>query len=194
MHRESQKNNGTMHAIVGLPFETLQRIVCSVQSEGIAAVANYNTEKQIVITGSPALVEKISEIAMQEGAKAVPLKVSGAWHSRLIQGAEQEFSDYLASVSFHDPICNIILNVTAETEQNPATIRSIMSRQICSPVLWYPAMKLLLENPVDAVVEVGPGKVLTGLMKQILPKDHPCKIYSANSLKNIEHVIREIKE
>jgi [acyl-carrier-protein] S-malonyltransferase len=86
----------------------------------------------------------------------------------------------------------VLLNVTAEAEQNPDKIRSLMSRQLCSPVRWYPAMKRLMEHQIDVVVEVGPGRVLAGLLKQILPKDYPCKVYTANSLKNLEQAIQEI--
>ena len=192
MHREATQNTGAMHAIVGLPIETIQQLVQEAQAEGIVAVANHNTEKQIVITGSPAQVEKVSGQAVQKGAKAVPLKVSGAWHSQLIQGAEQEFSDFLKTVPFNASQCDVLLNVTAAAEQNPDEIRSVMSRQLCSPVRWYPAMKLLMERRVNVVVEVGPGRVLAGLLKQILPKDYPCKVYTANTLKNLEQAIREI--
>jgi [acyl-carrier-protein] S-malonyltransferase len=192
MHREATQNTGVMHAIVGLPIETIQDMVQEAQVEGIVAVANHNTEKQIVITGAPGPVEKVSGQAVQQGAKAVPLKVSGAWHSRLIQGAEQEFSEFINSVPFNTPQCDVLLNVTATAEKNPDEIRSVMSRQLCSPVRWYPAMKQLMERRIDAVVEVGPGRVLAGLLKQILPKDYPCKVYTANNLKNLEQAIQEI--
>ena len=192
MHREATQNIGAMHAIVGLPIETIQQLVQEAQAEGIVAVANHNTEKQIVITGAPGPVEKVSGQAVQKGAKAFPLKVSGAWHSQLIQGAELEFSDFLKTVPFKTAQCDVLLNVTAAAAQNPDEIRSVMSRQLCSPVRWYPSMKLLMEHQIDVVVEVGPGRVLAGLLKQILPKDHPCKVYTANSLKNLEQAIQEI--
>ncbi len=120
------------------------------------------------------------------------MKVSGAWHSQLIQGAEQEFSDFLKTIPFNASQCDVLLNVTAAAEQNPDEIRSVMSRQLCSPVRWHPAMKLLMERQINVVVEVGPGRVLAGLLKQILPKDYPCKVYTANTLKNLELAIQEI--
>lgn len=192
MHREATKNIGAMHAIVGLPIETIQDMVLEVQGEGIVAIANHNTEKQIVITGAPGPVEKVSGLAVQKGAKAVPLKVSGAWHSQLIQGAEREFSDFLKTIPFKAAKCDVLLNVTAAAERNPDEIRSIMSRQLCSPVRWYPAMQHLMARRIDVVIEVGPGRVLAGLLKQILPKDYPCKVYTANTLKNLEQAIQEI--
>ncbi len=192
MHREATQNIGAMHAIVGLPIETIQQLVQETQAEGIVAVANHNTEKQIVITGAPGPVEKVSGLAVQKGAKAFPLKVSGAWHSQLIQGAELEFSDFLKTIPFKTAQCDVLLNVTAAAAQNPDEIRSVMSRQLCSPVRWYPSMKLLMKHQINVVVEVGPGRVLAGLLKQILPKDYPCKVYTANSLKNLEQAIQEI--
>jgi len=192
MHREATQNTGAMHALIGLPIEDVQDMVRDAQADGIVAVANHNTEKQIVITGAPGPVEKVSGQAVQKGAKAVPLKVSGAWHSRLIQGAEQEFSEFLKTVPFSALKCDVILNVTAEAEKNPDEIRSVMSRQLCSPVRWYPTMKRLMERQIDVFVEVGPGRVLAGLLKQILPRDYPCKVYTANTLKNLELAIQEI--
>lgn len=192
MHREATRHAGAMSAIVGLSIETLQELVQEAEKDGIIAVANHNTEKQIVITGSPGPVEKVAARAVEKGAKAVPLKVSGAWHSRLIQGAEQEFTDFLITVPFSPPQCDVLLNVTAAAAQNPDEIRSIMSRQLCSPVRWYPAMKTLMERGIDAVVEVGPGRVLAGLLKQIMPRDFPCKVYTANTLKNMEQAINEL--
>lgn len=192
MHREATRHAGAMSAIVGLSIETLQELVQEAEKDGIIAVANHNTEKQIVITGSPGPVEKVAARAVEKGAKAVPLKVSGAWHSRLIQGAEQEFTDFLITVPFSPPQCDVLLNVTAAAAQNPDEIRSIMSRQLCSPVRWYPAMKTLMERGIDAVVEVGPGRVLAGLLKQIIPRDFPCKVYTANTLKNMEQAINEL--
>ncbi len=190
MHREASENMGAMAAIVGLGLETIENMVN--EEEGIVSVANHNTEKQIVITGAPEAVEKVSEKAAQKGAKAVPLKVSGAWHSKLIEGAQKEFSDFLGTFPFQVPERNVIFNVSAETEQEPDKIKEMMARQLCSPVRWFQSMKLLMENRIDAVVEVGPGRVLTGLMKQILPKDCTCKIYSANSMKSLEQVVDEL--
>jgi len=95
MHREATRNHGAMHAIIGLPIDTVADLVTKVQKDGLVSVANHNTELQIVITGAPEAVEKVSSLATAQGAKSVPLKVSGAWHSELIKGAEEEFKAYL---------------------------------------------------------------------------------------------------
>ncbi len=114
MHREATQHLGTMHAIVGLPIDTVQEIVDSVQQQGVVSVANHNTETQIVITGSPDPVAKVSARAEEQGARAIPLKVSGAWHSELMRGAQDEFREYLEIIRFETPARSVIMNVTAD--------------------------------------------------------------------------------
>ena len=192
MHREAVKNKGAMHAILGLPIDAVAQIVEKVKEEGVVAVANHNAEKQIVITGSPDPVEKASSLAASQGAKAIPLKVSGAWHSELIQGAQEEFKNLIESIPFNAPQRPIIFNVTADFEKKPDEIKSIMARQLCSPVKWYDSMCKLMDEHIEIFVEVGPGKVLTGLLKKILPKDYPCQIFNVNSMKGLEQFLKQI--
>ncbi|HSQ84636.1 MAG TPA: ACP S-malonyltransferase, partial [Desulfobacterales bacterium] len=192
MHREAVKNKGAMHAILGLPIDAVAQIVEKVKEEGVVAVANHNAEKQIVITGSPNPVEKASSLAASQGAKAIPLKVSGAWHSELIQGAQEEFKDLIESIPFNVPQRPTIFNVTADFEKKPDEIKSIMARQLCSPVKWYDSMCKLMDEHIEIFVEVGPGKVLSGLLKKILPKDYPCQIFNVNSMKGLEQFLKEI--
>ena len=192
MHREAVKNKGAMHAILGLPIDAVAQIVEKVKEEGVVAVANHNAEKQIVITGSPDPVEKASSLAASQGAKAIPLKVSGAWHSELIQGAQEEFKDLIESIPFNVPQRPTIFNVTADFEKKPDEIKSIMARQLCSPVKWYDSMCKLMDENIEIFVEVGPGKVLTGLLKKILPKDYPCQIFNVNSMKGLEQFLKQI--
>lgn len=186
MHREATKHKGAMQAIVGLPIDAVQQIVAEVQKDGVIAVANHNAELQIVITGAPDCVEKAAAATKSQGAKAVPLRVSGAWHSDLIKGAEEEFTDFLSDFAFAAPEKPLIMNVTGDVAQEPDEIRSNMARQLCSPVKWYDAMGKLMEGGVENFVEVGPGRVLAGLLKKILPKDYPHKIYNVNNMKSLE--------
>ncbi len=191
MHRESTKHEGAMHAIIGLAIDKIQKFVNEVQGEGVVSVANHNTEHQIVITGTPEQVEKVSSLAALQKARAVPLKVSGAWHSELIKGAVDEFRIFFDTVSFNAPERTIIHNVTADFEKNPDEIKSIMARQLCSPVRWYDSMLKLIDEKVENFVEVGSGRVLKGLLKKILPEKYPCRIYNINSLKNMEKFLKE---
>jgi [acyl-carrier-protein] S-malonyltransferase len=191
MHREATRNKGAMHAIVGLSIDDVSEIVDEVKKEGVVAIANHNAQKQIVITGSPDPVEKASSLAAARGAKAITLKVSGAWHSDLIKGAYDEFKNFIESIPFNTPQWPLVFNITADFEKEPDEIKSIVARQLCSPVKWYDAMCKLMEEHVEIFAEVGPGKVLTGLLKKILPKDYPCRIFNVNSLKSLEQFLKE---
>ena len=191
MDREANKNTGSMHAIVGLDIETVKTIVGNAEEVGVVSVANHNTELQIVITGSPDAVQAASQVAVGSGARSIPLKVSGAWHSELIKGAEEEFKAFLDSVDFKAPQREIYFNVTADQEKDPDAIRDIMARQFCSPVKWYDTILRLIDNSVDVFVEVGPGRVLAGMLRKILPNDYPAKVYNVGNMKTLERFFKE---
>ncbi|MBW1841570.1 MAG: ACP S-malonyltransferase [Deltaproteobacteria bacterium] len=191
MHRESTRYKGSMYAIIGLSLDAVQDLVAKVRKEGVVSVANHNTEQQIVITGAPDPVEKVASLAASQGAKSIPLKVSGAWHSELIKNAQDEFKDFLDPISFSTPERSVILNVTADFASDPDEIKTFMGKQLCSPVKWYDAMCRLVSENVENFVEIGNGKVLTGLLKKILPKDYPCNIYNVNSMKHLEKLLKE---
>lgn len=193
MHRESTKYKGAMHAVVGLPIEDVEALVAEVQKDGVISVANHNAEKQIVITGAPDSVNRVSSLAAEKGAKSIPLKVSGAWHSELIRGAQDEFRNFLEGFSFNSPDSAIVFNVTADNANNPEEIKSIMERQLCSPVKWYDSMKKLIEENVEVFVEIGPGRVLTGLLKKILPGDYQGNVYNVSNMKQLEKFLNENK-
>jgi [acyl-carrier-protein] S-malonyltransferase len=192
MHREATRNHGAMHAIVGLPIDIVADLVAEVQKDGPVSVANHNTELQIVITGAPEAVEKVSSLAIAQGAKSVPLKVSGAWHSELIKGAEEEFKAYLDTADFNTPGKSILFNVTADSCNDPDEIKGIMGRQLCSPVRWYDTINKLMEDKVEVFVEVGPGRVLAGMLKKILPREYPSKIYNVANMKQFEKFLNDI--
>jgi [acyl-carrier-protein] S-malonyltransferase len=190
MDRESTKHKGAMHAIVGLSIDNVQELVDEVRADGVVSIANHNAEFQIVITGAPEPVEKVSALSAAQGAKAIPLKVSGAWHSELIKGAEEAFTECLDSVSFDSPQSAVVFNVTGEFETDPDEIKSIMAKQLGSPVRWYDSMRKMMEEDVEVFAEVGPGKVLTGLLKKTLTGDAPTDIHSVNNMKALEMFIK----
>jgi [acyl-carrier-protein] S-malonyltransferase len=191
MHRDATRHQGVMHAIVGLPIEEVSELVAEGQKDGVVSVANHNTELQIVITGAEEPVARVSALASAKGAKSIPLKVSGAWHSGLIKDAQDEFKEILETVSFNSPQKSVVLNVTAGSSDNPSEIKEIMGRQLCSPVRWYDAMNQLIEEGVERFVEVGPGRVLAGLLKKSLPQNHPAKIYNVGNMKQLEKFLKD---
>jgi [acyl-carrier-protein] S-malonyltransferase len=192
MHREAGRHQGAMNAIVGLPIDEVAELVSEVQMDGIVSVANHNTQLQIAITGAPPSVDRVSSLAVAKGAKSIPLKVSGAWHSELIKGAVAEFKEYLDTIAFDAPQKKVFFNVTADVEENPAEIREIMARQLCSPVRWYDTVNKMVAENVDVFVELGPGRVLAGLLKKILPNDYRAKVYNLANLKQLEAFVNEI--
>jgi [acyl-carrier-protein] S-malonyltransferase len=186
MHREATQHEGAMSAVVGLTIDGVTGIVEATAQNGVVAVANHNSAEQIVITGAPDPVKAAGDLAAEKGARAIPLKVSGAWHSPLIQGAEDEFRAFLGQIPFHSPQCDVIHNVTAEKESDPEEIKTIMARQLCSPVRWYDSIVKMLDDQVDTFVEIGPGRVLTGLLRKIMPKDHAATVHNVYDLRTLE--------
>jgi [acyl-carrier-protein] S-malonyltransferase len=193
MHREATRRQGAMSAIVGLPMEQVAGVV-EKSAAGIVAVANHNSAEQIVITGEPDAVAAAGEAAAALGAKAIPLKVSGAWHSPLIKGAESDFQEFLKNIEFNAPLCDVIHNVTADSESDPQRIKALMARQLCSPVRWYDSVLKMLDGKIDVFVEIGPGRVLTGLLKKIKPvADSKARVYNIFDFKTLEAFIQAEK-
>jgi [acyl-carrier-protein] S-malonyltransferase len=185
MHRESIRSSGAMTAIVGLNIDQVSKIVAEASQAGTVAVANHNSAQQIVITGAPDAVTKAGELASTQGAKAIALKVSGAWHSPLISGAEADFKAFLDTIEFQSPKIPIIHNVTADAQPDPERIKGLMADQLCSPVRWFDTITKLIDDQIDIFVEIGPGRVLAGLLKKILPKDTTAKIYNVYDVKTL---------
>ncbi len=192
MHREATKHEGAMQAIVGLGIDEVREIVEAAQEKGVIAVANHNTAEQIVITGSPDAVEAAGEAAKAKGVKAIPLKVSGAWHSELIRGAEEEFTAFLGETPFNEPQHPVLFNVTAAPESDPDKIKELMARQLCSPVRWYDSMCKMQEEGIEVFAEVGPKRVLTGMLRKIIPDTYEHEAHNVDSMKGLETFFKAV--
>ena len=161
-----EKVPGTMAAIVGLPDEKVEEICSS--CEGIVIPANYNCGGQVVISGEKTAVEQASEKAKAEGAKrALPLAVSGAFHSPLMEPARVELGKAIEETKIVEPICPIYQNVTAQAVTDPETIKKNLLAQLTSPVRWTQSVRNMLADGADYFMEIGPGTVLQGLVKRI---------------------------
>jgi [acyl-carrier-protein] S-malonyltransferase len=186
MDQAAQKYPGAMAAFMGLSAEKLEALLAGLQSRGAIGSANFNTPEQTVISGSKDLVEEASRLAAEQGAKAVPLAVSGAWHSPLMQEALEAFQQVLAPVVFQAPRCPVYLNVTGQAEKDPVRIKEIMGRQIGSSVRWVQIVQALKEDGFTQFLEVGPKKVLLGLVRKCLPKDFPYTGANVEDLKSLQ--------
>ena len=191
MQKEAERNPGKMAAILKLPAEEVAEIVNEFKAENIISIANYNSPLQTVISGVPEIVKKVSKTARKKGGIGVPLNVSGAWHSRLIQGAQGDFKQFLDEITFNPPKVPVIFNTTADFESDAGKIKSIMVEQFCSPVRWHESILKLASCKVDTFIEIGPGKVLTGLLKKILPPETRYNIFNIQDTASLTSFISD---
>jgi len=189
MHREAVANPGGMIALVGLEIDAVQELIENARDTGVLSVANHNTAEQIVATGQKECLSRLTGLAKEKKARAIPLKVSGAWHSALMEGAVDDFREFLEGIRFSAPTSNILFNATALSETEPARIRELMAVQLINPVKWHDIILNMLEDGVGAFVEVGPGKVLSGLVKKIVPADGSVKIHNVEGVESLEKLL-----
>ena len=157
---------GAMAAVLGLDAETI-REVCE-DTFGEVFVANYNCPGQTVITGEAGAVDRASAACKEAGAKRViPLKVSGPFHSPLLQEAGQKLAKALEKTAIAEPKIGYLSNVTADYVTEPEKIRSLLALQVCHPVCWQQTVERLIADGADEFVEIGPGKSLTGFLRKI---------------------------
>lgn len=163
---------GTMSAIVGLEPAAVEEICERVRTGGgVVVAANYNSPGQIVISGEVAAVEQAGALAKQAGARMVrPLAVSGAFHSPLMGDAESGLRAELDRVTFRDPEFPVVSNVTAEPVIDAAAARRNLVVQLTAPVRWADSVRRITRQGVRHFVELGPGKVLTGMLRRIDPE------------------------
>ena len=160
---------GTMAAIINLPSETIEEICAS--CNGIVIPANYNSDGQVVISGEEAAVLEACAKMKEAGAKrALPLPVSGAFHSPLMEPARLELAEAIDKTPFRAPVCPVYQNVTALPSTDPEVIKDNLLRQLTSPVRWTQTIRNMVEGGADSFLEIGPGTVLQGLVKRIAPE------------------------
>ena len=159
---------GAMAAVIGSELSEVER-VCAESSQGeVCSPANINSANQIVIAGNSAAVERAMELLKTAGAKrVVKLNVSAPFHCALMRPAQEKLAYDLEQVSLSDLMSPVVTNVDAQLESTPVKVRDALLRQVSSPVRWHESMELLLQSGVQRFIEVGPGKVLLGLMRQI---------------------------
>ena len=186
MHRESLENPGAMAAVIGADIETVAKIVTQAREGGVLAIANLNTAEQIVITGEKEPLSKAIDLLKEEGRKVIPLKVSGAWHCSLMENALDDLRQFMEDIPFSKPKTTMLFNATAETETDPEKIKDIMAQQLISPVRWHDIILKIMQNGVDIFLEVGPKKVLTGLLKKSIPLEKEVKAYNVEDVNTLK--------
>lgn len=166
MFREGEKRPGTMAAIIGLEAGVVED-VCR-EAGGVVVPANYNEPRQTVIAGEPEAVKRAMELVKARGAlKVIPLPVSGAFHSPLLEESAKEFAAYLDEFPIKVPMLTVVMNVSGRPATTAAEVRDNLRRQLISPVRWVAVMQSAREMGYRRFFEVGPGQVLSGLAKRI---------------------------
>ncbi len=166
MQKACEVRPSTMAAVLALPDEKVEEIVASV--DGVVVCANYNCPGQIVISGEEPAIDKACELLKAAGAKrALKLKVGGAFHSPCMEPARAELAAAIESTEFHTPICPVYQNVDARPHTEPAEIKALLVAQLTAPVRWTQTVRNMIAAGATEFVELGPGKVLQGLVSKI---------------------------
>ncbi|MBQ5402224.1 MAG: ACP S-malonyltransferase [Bacteroidales bacterium] len=169
MQQACDANPGTMAAILGLDFQTIEEI-CE-KTEGVVVPANYNSPGQLVISGEMEAVQKACEAMKEAGAKrALVLPVGGAFHSPLMEPAAKRLAEAIGRTYFHEPFCPVYQNVDAQPTMDPEKIRENLLKQLTSPVRWAQTVQNMIVDGATSFTEVGPGTVLAGLIKKTAPE------------------------
>ena len=166
MQRACEMNPGTMAAVISLPEDKISEICNS--CEGIVVPANYNSKRQIVISGEVSAIEQACAKMKEAGARrALVLPVGGAFHSPLMEPARQELAECIKRIEFKTPLCPIYQNVTALPTMDPELIKENLLKQLTSSVRWTHTIENMILDGATEFIEVGPGTVLQGLVSQI---------------------------
>ncbi|SDE71066.1 [acyl-carrier-protein] S-malonyltransferase [Fontibacillus panacisegetis] len=183
---------GAMAAVLGGEREALAGLCADITQGGhLVELANVNCPGQIVVSGSKEGVAQIVERVKEIGAKrAIPLEVSGPFHSSLMKSAADRLGDKLAELTFKDARVPVVANVTARPVQQGHEISRLLVEQVYSPVLWADSVAWLISQGVDTFVELGPGSVLTGLIKKI---DKSVRTFNVNGLESLEKTVEALR-
>jgi len=181
---------GAMAAIMGLTAEAVTK-VCEEAAQGeVVRPANFNAPDQIAISGAAAAVGRASALAKERGAKRViPLKVSAPFHCELMQGAAERMAEVLNGIPWRPLSCPVISNLEAKPYPGPEAAAELLRKQITSPVRWVESVQAMAEMPAEVFLEIGPGKVLTGLIRRILPEAKTLNLSAPKDLKAIQEIL-----
>ncbi|MFS0823645.1 ACP S-malonyltransferase [Bacillus sp. 1P02SD] len=184
---------GTMAAILGMGSDDLQAVTDEISAAGHPVqLANINCPGQIVISGAAEGVQQACELAKEKGAKrAIPLEVSGPFHSSLMEPAAEKLRSVLNQIEISDASIPVVANVNATEMTSAEQIKENLVKQLYSPVLWENSVQYMLDQGVDTFIEIGPGKVLSGLIKKV---NRRVTTYAISDLGTLEATIQALKE
>ncbi len=183
--QEAVPEGGAMTAVLGLDADAVRR-VCE-ETDGIVSIANYNCPGQIVITGEAAAVAAAAQACGKAGAKrAVPLNVSGPFHSKLLNGAGEKLQAELERTEIRDIQIPYLSNVTADYVTDKNLVRDLLVRQVSSPVRWQQSVERMIADGTDEFVEIGPGRTLSGFLRKI---DRGASVCNIDKMEDFERYV-----
>ncbi len=194
MTKAGEGSNGGMCAILGLSVEEVEALCSKVNSSDgeQVVIANYNTPVQLVVSGNGEAVEKVARLAQEKGAKrVVPLAVSCAFHSPLMQPAADDLAVELGKVELKEASCPLVSNVDAQLHTDLKEIKQNLLKQVSGSVQWIKSVECMLDQGVEIFVEFGPGKVASGMIKKIFRK---ANVLNVDKLEDVAKVVAKLKE
>lgn len=187
MEHAAPEGTGAMSAILGMENSSVEKVIQEIEG---AYIANYNCPGQIVITGEKEAVERAGKALKEAGARRVlPLKVSGPFHSPMMENAGEKLKKVLEEVNLKNPSIPYVTNVTAELVTEKEPIRELLVKQVSSSVRWEQSIRKMIAEGIDTFVEIGPGKTLSGFMKKT---DRNVTMYRVGTWEEAETVCNEI--
>lgn len=187
----STVQTGKMAAVISDDTQLINKCLDEARKLGIVSIANYNSPKQVVITGENKAVDKAMELLIENGVKRViPLSVSGAFHSELMKSASENFKSILGKIKIYDAKIPVYTNVDGKAEILAENFKEKMPKQIYSSVYWTQTVQNMVKDGVTTFIEIGPGRILSGLIKKTIPE---INIYNVSDLETLKNTIDEIK-
>ena len=182
---------GAMIAVLGSQIDEIENFLKKLGNDGVCEIANDNAVGQIIISGDIKTLDDFKNILKENKKKFIPLNVSAPFHCSLMKSAAMNMKDKINSINFKKPIYDIVCNVTSKPENNPDNIKKLLFEQICSTVRWRESIINMSNENINNFIEIGPGKVLSGMVKRTL-KNINC--FSINSINDIKKIIDEFKK
>ena len=180
-----------MIAIIGLDRDLLNEAVNEASELGVVSIANYNCPGQLVIGGEAKAVTKASELALEKGARrAIPLNTSGPFHTKLLEAASVKLKERFETVTFNEMKVPVIFNSTAKELAEDTTVAKMLEKQVMSSVYFEDSIRYMIANGVDTIIEIGPGKVLSGFVRKI---DCKIKTYQVEDQASLEKTLAGLK-
>lgn len=191
MERAAAGIESKMFAIIGLDRELLNEAVNEAKDLGFVAIANYNCPGQLVIAGEVDAVTKASELALEKGARrAIPLNTSGPFHTELLAPASKELKEKFTTVTFNEMQIPVVFNCSAKELEPGTSIAKMLEKQVMSSVYFEDSIRYMISKGVDTIIEIGPGKVLSGFIRKI---DKSIKTYQVEDQASLEKTLMGLK-